>query len=70
MPFPPYIYNHYNIQDLYEQYIKYCSKYPHFKSTFKTFHSFYTFHKKNISNSIIYRHVIQLEGRKYHYLYN
>lgn len=67
---PPHFYNPYNLQDLYEQYTKNCSQYSTFKSTFKTFTKYHTHYKKYLPHSIYYRHVIQLEGRKYHYLYN
>ena len=70
MTLPPHIFNPYNTLDLYEQYTKYCTKYSTFRQAFKTFPLFYTFYKINIPNSILYRHAIQLEGRKYHYLYN
>lgn len=70
MTLPPHIFNSYNTLDLYEQYTKYCTKYSTFRETFKSFSSFYILHKKNLPNSILYRHAIQLEGRKHHHLYN
>ena len=70
MTLPPHIFNPYNTLDSYEQYTKYCNKYSTFKQIFTSFNLFYKFNKKHLPDSILYRHVIQLEGRKYHHIYN
>ena len=70
MRYPPQKFNPYQLQDLYEEYIKYYKTYPDFRSTFKTFSIFLTAHKKHKPESILYRHAIRIQSRKYHSLYN
>lgn len=70
MSFPPNKYNPYIIIDLIEEYEKNCIKSDLFRETFKSFNQFLASYKKYKPNSIVYRHNIRNESRKYHKLYN